>query len=83
MRDHGAMASSIELAVTAPFDGVVVAIPGISEQRVGVGSPLIVLEAMKMEHRIEAPVAGNVKDVRVKPGDLVKSGATLLTIGPA
>jgi biotin carboxyl carrier protein len=42
-----------------------------------------VLEAMKMEHRIEAPVAGTVKDVRVKPGDLVKSGATLMTIGAA
>ncbi|HWT06142.1 MAG TPA: acetyl-CoA carboxylase biotin carboxyl carrier protein subunit, partial [Xanthomonadales bacterium] len=44
---------------------------------------LVVLEAMKMEHRIEAPVAGTVKDVRVKAGDLVKSGATLMTIGAA
>ena len=41
---------------------------------------LIVLEAMKMEHRIEAPVAGTVREVRVKPGDLVKSGDTLVKI---
>jgi biotin carboxyl carrier protein len=44
---------------------------------------LVVLEAMKMEHRIEAPVAGVVNEVRVKPGQLVTSGATLVTIGPA
>jgi acetyl/propionyl-CoA carboxylase alpha subunit len=50
MRDHAAMASGAELAVTAPFDGVVVAIPGGTDERVGAGSPLVVLEAMKMEH---------------------------------
>jgi len=44
---------------------------------------LVVLEAMKMEHRIEAPVAGIVSDVRVQAGELVKSGATLMTIGAA
>ena len=44
---------------------------------------LIVLEAMKMEHRIEAPVAGTVTEVRVQPGELVTGGATLVTIGAA
>jgi 3-methylcrotonyl-CoA carboxylase alpha subunit len=69
--------------VTAPMPGKIVSVavePGAAvEQR----ALLVVLEAMKMEHRIEAPVAGIVKDVRVKPGELVKSGATLMTIGPA
>jgi 3-methylcrotonyl-CoA carboxylase alpha subunit len=67
--------------VTAPMPGKIVSVavePGAAvEQR----ALLVVLEAMKMEHRIEAPVAGVVKDVRVKPGELVKSGATLMTIG--
>ncbi|HEY0380966.1 MAG TPA: acetyl-CoA carboxylase biotin carboxylase subunit [Candidatus Elarobacter sp.] len=67
--------------VTAPMPGKIVSVavePGATvEQR----ALLVVLEAMKMEHRIEAPVAGTVKDVRVKPGELVKSGATLMTIG--
>jgi len=67
--------------VTAPMPGKIISVavePGAAvEQR----ALLVVLEAMKMEHRIEAPVAGTVKDVRVKAGDLVKSGATLLTIG--
>jgi 3-methylcrotonyl-CoA carboxylase alpha subunit len=67
--------------VTAPMPGKIVSVnvePGASvEQR----ALLVVLEAMKMEHRIEAPVAGTVKDVRVQPGQLVASGAILVTIG--
>jgi 3-methylcrotonyl-CoA carboxylase alpha subunit len=69
--------------VTAPMPGKIISVnvePGAAvEQR----ALLVVLEAMKMEHRIEAPVAGTVKDVRVKPGQLVTSGATLVTIGAA
>jgi biotin carboxyl carrier protein len=39
-----------------------------------------VLEAMKMEHRIEAPSAGTIEGVRVAAGDVVAAGATLVTI---
>jgi 3-methylcrotonyl-CoA carboxylase alpha subunit len=67
--------------VTAPMPGKIISVnvePGATvEQR----ALLVVLEAMKMEHRIEAPLAGTVKDVRVTPGQLVTAGATLVTIG--
>ncbi|MDB5069303.1 MAG: Carbamoyl-phosphate synthase chain ATP-binding [Candidatus Eremiobacteraeota bacterium] len=69
--------------VTAPMPGKIISVnvePGAAvEER----ALLVVLEAMKMEHRIEAPVAGTVQDVRVKTGQLVTSGATLVTIGAA
>jgi biotin carboxyl carrier protein len=42
---------------------------------------LVVLEAMKMEHRIEAPHAGTVRGVRVQAGALVRGGEQLLEIG--
>jgi biotin carboxyl carrier protein len=42
---------------------------------------LVVLEAMKMEHRIEATQSGVVKSVAVAPGVLVTGGATLVEIG--
>jgi 3-methylcrotonyl-CoA carboxylase alpha subunit len=67
--------------VTSPMPGKIVSVnvePGASVEQHAL---LVVLEAMKMEHRIEAPVAGTVKDVRVKPGELVAGGATLVTIG--
>jgi biotin carboxyl carrier protein len=42
---------------------------------------LVVLEAMKMEHVVEAPHAGVVTEVCVKPGEQVASGTRLLTVG--
>jgi biotin carboxyl carrier protein len=41
---------------------------------------LVVLEAMKMEHRIEATRGGVVKSVAVSPGELVSAGAALVEI---
>jgi 3-methylcrotonyl-CoA carboxylase alpha subunit len=69
--------------VTAPMPGKIISVDVQAGTAVEQRALLVVLEAMKMEHRIEAPVAGVVKDVRVKPGELVTSGATLVTIGPA
>jgi propionyl-CoA carboxylase alpha chain len=44
------------------------------------GQVLVVLEAMKMEHHVRAPVAGVVTEIRVTAGDQVDNGATLLVI---
>jgi biotin carboxyl carrier protein len=41
---------------------------------------LIVLEAMKMEHRIEATVAASVKSLFVKEGQIVSSGTPLVEL---
>jgi acetyl-CoA carboxylase carboxyltransferase component len=77
------MASSTELAVTAGFAGVVVAIPQLVDDHVAAGSPLVVLEAMKMEHEILAEADGVVRRLAVAVGDAVEEGQLLLTIEPA
>jgi 3-methylcrotonyl-CoA carboxylase alpha subunit len=41
-------------------------------------TPLLVMEAMKMEHTIRAPAAGKVEAFFYQPGDLVDGGAELL-----
>ncbi len=46
--------------MTAPFAGVVVAIPHAREEQVGAGTALVVLEAMKMEHEVLAEIDGVV-----------------------
>jgi 3-methylcrotonyl-CoA carboxylase alpha subunit len=69
--------------VTAPMPGKIVSVAVVPGATVEEHALLVVLEAMKMEHRIEAPVAGTVREVRVAPGELVTGGATLVTIGPA
>jgi 3-methylcrotonyl-CoA carboxylase alpha subunit len=67
--------------VTSPMPGKIVNVSVAAGDRVDVRSLLVVLEAMKMEHRIEAPLAGTIASVHVKLGDLVASDATLVTIG--
>jgi biotin carboxyl carrier protein len=60
--------------------GKIVSVGVAPGESVGARTLLVVLEAMKMEHRIEAPLAGTVREVRVSPGDLVAGGATLVVI---
>ena len=64
----------------APMSGLVVAVMVKPGEKVAKGSPLMVLEAMKMEHTIAAPAAGTVKAVNFAAGDRVKEGADLVDL---
>jgi len=41
---------------------------------------VIVVEAMKMENELKSAVAGKVKEIFVKEGEVVESGAKLLLV---
>ena len=62
----------------APMNGVVVALLAEPGQAVDADTPLMVMEAMKMEHTIRAPVAGTVTEFYYQAGDLVDGNAELL-----
>lgn len=67
--------------LTAPMPGKVVALlaqPG----PVAKGTPLLILEAMKMEHTITAPKQGNLKGFRYAVGEQVADGAELVDFAP-
>ena len=68
--------------IKAPMPGLVVRIQVEVGQRVGAGSPVAVLEAMKMENQLKAPAAGVVRAVLVRPGEAVEKGKGLIDIGP-
>jgi acetyl-CoA carboxylase carboxyltransferase component len=70
----------MDVPVTAPFAGVVVSIPLVSDELVGAGTPLVVLEAMKMEHEVLAESSGTVRHLAVAVGDVVEEGQLLLTL---
>jgi acetyl-CoA carboxylase carboxyltransferase component len=74
------MSAPSEVAVTAPFAGVVVAMAHGADDQVGAGSALIVLEAMKMEHEVIAQTDGVVSRVEVAIGDAVEEGQLLLVL---
>ena len=65
-------------AITAPLAGTIAAVRVAEGDEVAEGELLLVLEAMKMEHRITAPSAGVVKAVHVRERDVVREGDTLL-----
>jgi 3-methylcrotonyl-CoA carboxylase alpha subunit len=66
--------------ITAPMPGQVLAINVKAGDSVQVDAPLLVLEAMKMEHTIVAPAHGVVETVAVAVGARVEEGAELIVI---
>ncbi len=68
------------LAVLAPISGTVASIDVADGDVVHAGQALMVLEAMKLEHLIEAPHAGIVRRPSVAVGDLVQEGHALLYV---
>ncbi|WP_298234905.1 acetyl/propionyl/methylcrotonyl-CoA carboxylase subunit alpha [uncultured Azohydromonas sp.] len=74
----GGEGEEAEGGLRAPMPGKVIALiaqPGAAVEK---GAPLLVLEAMKMEHTISAPRKGVVKAFRFAPGDQVADGSELL-----
>jgi 3-methylcrotonyl-CoA carboxylase alpha subunit len=64
--------------LAAPMNGTIVALLVEAGATVEEGTPLLVLEAMKMEQTICAPTQGTVQSFYYQPGDLVDGGAELL-----
>ena len=68
--------------LTAPMPGRIVAVVVEQGQTVAKGTPLIVMEAMKMEHTIVAVADGRVDELLVHVADQVSEGAQLLHFSP-
>ena len=66
--------------LAAPMSGTVVSVLVKRGDKVPRGAPLMILEAMKMEHTIAAPADGTVAAVHYRAGDRVKEGADLVDL---
>lgn len=66
--------------VSAPMPGLIRVVSAGSGQQVTKGEPLLVLEAMKMEHVLKAPRDGDIEEVLVAEGDQVELGAALVRL---
>jgi len=64
----------------SPIAGVVVSVAASVRQRLRRDDPVLVIEAMKMQTTIGAPVDGIVDAVHVAPGESVKPGQPLCTL---
>ena len=68
------------MPVVAPMQGTIISLDVAEGDTVRRGQPLLVMEAMKMQHDIAAPVGGIVRAVTIATGDTVFEGYKLLFI---
>ncbi|MGE0099098.1 MAG: biotin carboxylase N-terminal domain-containing protein [Hydrogenophaga sp.] len=80
---HAGEAAAEGGRLTAPMPGKVVSFSVQAGDVVKKGQALAVMEAMKMEHTIAAPVDGTVAELLYAPGDQVSEGAELLKLAMA
>jgi 3-methylcrotonyl-CoA carboxylase alpha subunit len=76
-----ATGGAVDGRISSPMPGKIVKIAVREGEKVEEHALLLVLEAMKMEHRIEASVPSTVKSVLVKEGQIVSGGAPLVELG--
>jgi len=69
-----------EGALTSPMQGTIVKIHKKAGESVEAGESVCILEAMKMENEIKAPIGGEIIDLKVQVGDTVSSGTILMVI---
>jgi acetyl/propionyl-CoA carboxylase alpha subunit len=72
--------SASDGSLRAPMPGKIVATPAKAGDAVTKGQPVVVLEAMKMEHALVAPFDGVVGEVGVSVGDQVAADAVLAVV---
>ena len=68
--------------VRSPMPGTVQAVHVTEGQPVSAGQPLVIVEAMKMEHTVTAPLDGTVAELLVKAGQQVAMDETLVIVSP-
>jgi len=71
------------IALRAPLQGTIVGLSVAAGDKVRAGQPILVMEAMKMEHVIEANVSGILRAFAIAAGDTVFEGAPLAFIEEA
>jgi acetyl-CoA/propionyl-CoA carboxylase biotin carboxyl carrier protein len=88
LREHERLASSTgatggDGAVTSPMPGTVTLVQAAVGDEVEAGAPLLVVEAMKMEHVLTAPIAGTVTELGVAAGQTVALDERVALVTPA
>ncbi|SOC46299.1 acetyl-CoA/propionyl-CoA carboxylase, biotin carboxylase, biotin carboxyl carrier protein [Blastococcus aggregatus] len=88
LREHERLGAHVEGvggdgAVTSPMPGTVTVVQASVGDEVAAGTPLLVVEAMKMEHVLTAPIAGTVTELGVTAGQTVALDERVALVTPA
>ena len=80
---HAAAVDAGASVLTAPMPGRVIAVRAAEGTSVRAGEPVVIIEAMKMEHAVAAPNDGTVERVMVREGQQVERGAVVAEVAAA
>jgi acetyl-CoA/propionyl-CoA carboxylase biotin carboxyl carrier protein len=80
---RGSRAGSADGTVRSPMPGTILAVHVAVGDQVSAGQPVLVVEAMKMEHTVTAPLDGAISELTAKAGQQVRMDETLVVIEPA
>ena len=69
--------------VPAPMQGTIVSVAVREGDAVAAGQPLLIMDAMKMQHEIRSPARGYVRRIAVEPGETIYEGHALLFVEEA
>ncbi len=69
-------------SLLAPMPGSVIAVHAQVGDEVAEGAPILVMEAMKMQHTIAAPYSGTVSELAASAGQQVEAGTVLAVVTP-
>ncbi len=78
--EEGTDAGSTSNVIEAPMPGLIKAVFKKTGEKVKAGEPLVILEAMKMEHSLNAPRDCKLNEVLVKLNDQVEAGSVLISL---
>ncbi len=78
--DHQTHSNDESGGLIAPMPGTVISVSVKVGDKVTQSQPLLILEAMKMEHTISAPSDGVISEILYQAGDMVEDGAELIII---
>lgn len=69
-----------KVTINAPMPGMILKIRKNSGEKIKIGEPVMILEAMKMENEIKSPVSGIIADMNVEEGSAVEKNTILFSI---
>ena len=77
LKTGDAAAGGVSNEISSPLPGKIISVKAPEGTDVEEGAAIIVIESMKMEHILTAPLAGKVDEVLVKDGDVIEANSIL------
>jgi biotin carboxyl carrier protein len=77
---QGVVRTGTEFVLKAPMPGLVISVLVTEGQVVAMGQTLVILESMKMQNNLRAPLAGKVARIRIQVGESVEQKQVLLNL---